>query len=58
MSRVWPRRTWHGPQAVSRRQAARDCRGYQAADAIRGQLQAAGIAVEDTPQEPRWEIKR
>jgi cysteinyl-tRNA synthetase len=43
--------------ALDQRQAARDRRDYQAADAIRERLNAAGILIEDTPQGPRWEIK-
>jgi cysteinyl-tRNA synthetase len=31
---------------------------YRAADAIRDDLRAAGVLVEDTPQGPRWELKR
>ena len=44
--------------ALSQRQAARERRDYAAADAIRDDLQAAGILIEDTPQGPRWELKR
>jgi cysteinyl-tRNA synthetase len=44
--------------ALAQRQAARERRDYAAADAIRDDLQAAGILIEDTPQGPRWELKR
>ncbi len=40
------------------RQAARATRDFHAADAIRDQLTAAGIAVEDTPSGPRWSLVR
>jgi cysteinyl-tRNA synthetase len=44
--------------AIEQRQAARARRDYPAADAIRQQLLAAGIVVEDTPAGPRWELAR
>jgi cysteinyl-tRNA synthetase len=44
--------------ALTQRQAARERRDYQAADAIREDLRAAGVLIEDTPQGPRWELKR
>jgi cysteinyl-tRNA synthetase len=44
--------------ALAQRQAARERRDYAAADAIRDDLQATGILIEDTPQGPRWELKR
>src|SRR5262245_57787422 len=44
--------------ALDQRQAARGRRDYQAADAIRDRLHAAGILIEDTPDGPRWTIKR
>jgi cysteinyl-tRNA synthetase len=43
--------------ALEQRQAARARKDYAAADAIRDSLAEAGIAVEDTPQGPRWELK-
>jgi cysteinyl-tRNA synthetase len=43
---------------LEQRQAARARKDYAAADAIRDGLSAAGIMVEDTPQGPRWELKR
>jgi len=44
--------------ALDQRQAARARKDYPAADAIRESLHAAGVVIEDTPQGPRWEIKR
>ncbi|GAA0394497.1 cysteine--tRNA ligase [Acrocarpospora corrugata] len=44
--------------ALEQRQAARARKDYAAADAIREQLAAAGVVVEDTPQGPRWELAR
>jgi len=42
--------------ALQQRQAARERRDYAAADAIRERLAALGVAVEDTPQGPRWTL--
>ena len=44
--------------AVQQRQAARERRDFAAADAIRDQLTHAGVAVEDTPRGPRWELRK
>jgi cysteinyl-tRNA synthetase len=44
--------------ALEQRQAARSRKDFTAADAIRDQLIAAGIVVEDTPRGPRWELSR
>ena len=44
--------------ALTQRQAARERKDYQAADTIREDLRAAGVLIEDTPQGPRWELKR
>jgi cysteinyl-tRNA synthetase len=44
--------------ALEQRQAARARKDFAAADAIRDQLQQAGIAVEDTPRGPRWELRK
>jgi cysteinyl-tRNA synthetase len=44
--------------ALSQREAARARQDYQAADAIRDDLRAAGVLIEDTPTGPRWELKR
>jgi cysteinyl-tRNA synthetase len=43
--------------ALEQRQAARARRDYAAADAIRDQLRAAGVLVEDTPHGPRWTLE-
>jgi cysteinyl-tRNA synthetase len=42
--------------ALQQRQAARARKDFAAADAIRDQLADLGVAVEDTPQGPRWEL--
>ena len=44
--------------SLPQRQATNKRRDYAAADAIRDDLQATGILIEDTPQGPRWELKR
>jgi cysteinyl-tRNA synthetase len=43
--------------ALAQRQAARERKDYPAADAIREQLGAAGVVVEDTPEGPRWSLR-
>jgi cysteinyl-tRNA synthetase len=42
--------------ALDARQDARSRKDFAAADAIRDQLSAAGVAVEDTPNGPRWSV--
>ncbi len=42
--------------ALDQRQAARERKDYAAADAIRDQLSATGIVIEDTPAGPRWSV--
>lgn len=42
--------------ALEQRQAARERKDFAAADAIRDQLTAMGIAIEDTPDGPRWSL--
>jgi cysteinyl-tRNA synthetase len=43
---------------LQQRDAARARRDYATADAIREGLDEIGVQVEDTPQGPRWELKR
>ena len=43
---------------LQQRDAARARRDYATADAIRDGLDEIGIQVEDTPEGPRWELKR
>jgi cysteinyl-tRNA synthetase len=42
--------------ALDQRRAARARKDFAAADAIRDQLKALGVQVEDTPQGTRWEL--
>ena len=44
--------------SLEKRDAARARRDYATADAIRDGLEEIGVVVEDTPQGPRWELKR
>jgi cysteinyl-tRNA synthetase len=44
--------------ALDQREAARNRKDFAAADAIRDELQEAGIVVEDTPRGPRWELRK
>jgi cysteinyl-tRNA synthetase len=44
--------------ALERRAQARAAKDWAASDAIRDELAAAGIAVEDTPNGQRWELAR
>ena len=44
--------------ALDQREAARARKDFSAADAIRDELQRAGVLVEDTPRGPRWELRR
>jgi cysteinyl-tRNA synthetase len=43
---------------LQQRDAARARRDYATADVIRDGLDEIGIQVEDTPEGPRWELKR
>jgi cysteinyl-tRNA synthetase len=42
--------------ALDQRAAARERKDWAAADAVRDQLKQAGVAVEDTPNGPRWTV--
>lgn len=44
--------------ALEQRQAARARKDFAAADGIRDRLAEAGVMVEDTPQGPRWDLRR
>jgi len=44
--------------AIEQRQAARDRKDFQAADAIRDRLRDAGVLLDDTPDGTRWTLKR
>jgi cysteinyl-tRNA synthetase len=41
---------------LTQRSAARAAKDFAAADAIRDQIRAAGIELEDTPQGPKWTL--
>ena len=41
---------------LEQRSAARAAKDFATADAIRDQLKAAGIELEDTPQGPTWSL--
>ena len=43
---------------LQQRDAARARRDYATADSIREGLEEIGVVVEDTPEGPRWELKR
>ena len=44
-------------QLLDHRAEARASKDFAAADRIRDQLTAAGVAIEDTPQGARWSVK-
>ncbi len=44
--------------ALRQREAARARGDYASADSIRDTLENIGVVVEDTPEGPRWELKR
>ena len=41
---------------LAERTAAREAKDWARADAIRDQIAAAGIEVEDTPTGPKWSV--
>ncbi len=43
---------------LARRAAAKKARNFAEADAIRDQLTAMGVVIEDTPQGPRWRLDK
>ena len=42
---------------LDRRTEARAAKDFAAADAIRDQIKAAGIEIEDTPDGPKWSVQ-
>jgi cysteinyl-tRNA synthetase len=42
--------------ALAQRSAARERKDYAAADAVRDQLSAAGVVIEDTPDGSHWSL--
>jgi cysteinyl-tRNA synthetase len=42
---------------LAERFAARQAREFARADAIRKEVEARGVEVEDTPQGPKWRLK-
>jgi cysteinyl-tRNA synthetase len=44
--------------ALQQREAARLRKDFAASDAIRDQIAALGIVIEDTPQGPRWTVSK
>jgi len=44
----------HVNEMVLRRQAAREAKDWATADALRDELSALGVVVEDTPSGPKW----
>jgi cysteinyl-tRNA synthetase len=43
---------------LRQRETARARGDYASADSIRDTLENTGVAVDDTPEGPRWELKR
>ena len=41
---------------LEQRTAAREAKDFATADAIRDQIKAAGIEIEDTPDGPKWSL--
>ena len=46
---------WVG-ERIAARQAARAAKDFATSDAIRAELAASGVTVEDTAQGPRWSV--
>jgi cysteinyl-tRNA synthetase len=44
--------------ALAERAAARERKDFEAADRLRGRLEAAGVEVEDTTTGPRWTLRK
>lgn len=44
--------------SLRQRESARERGDYASADSIRGTLENIGVVVEDTPEGPRWELRR
>ena len=53
-----PERRAHIDALVEERDEARQRRDWAQADALRAELDALGVAVEDTPAGPKWKLKR
>ena len=49
--------TYSSRGCSSRRAEARAAKDFAAADAIRDQIKAAGIEIEDTPDGPKWSVQ-
>jgi cysteinyl-tRNA synthetase len=45
-------------ELIEKREEARKAKDWKTADALRQQLKAMGITVEDTPQGARWKIEK
>ena len=45
-------------ELIKQRADARARKDFAAADAIRDSLAASGVEVSDTPQGPRWSVRR
>jgi cysteinyl-tRNA synthetase len=43
-------------EKIADREAAREAGDYERADAIRDEIEARGIALEDTPEGPQWKV--
>jgi cysteinyl-tRNA synthetase len=52
-----PERRAHIDDLVEKRKLARERRDWTQADALRAELDALGVAVEDTPAGPKWKLK-